>query len=147
MLSPQFFLFGACVVCALVSLLSGSSWTTIATIGVALLGIGQALGISDCWTAGAIISGAYFGDKTSPLSDTTILASSTTGVDIFRHIRFMMLTTIPAFLLTLVVFFMAGMGLGSDAEVQVAQYTEGLSSACLRSLICHTASSICSVRC
>lgn len=125
-LSPQFFLLGACVICALVSLLSGSSWTTIATIGVALLGIGDALGISAAWTAGAIISGAYFGDKMSPLSDTTILASSTTGVDIFDHIRYMMLTTMPAFLITLVIFFVAGLSMGGEAEVQVAQYTEGL---------------------
>ena len=127
-LSPQFFLVGACVICALVSLLSGSSWTTIATIGVALLGIGDALGISEAWTAGAIISGAYFGDKMSPLSDTTILASSTTRVDIFEHIRYMMLTTTPAFLITLVIFFVAGLGMGGNTEVQVEQYTEGLAS-------------------
>ena len=74
-ISPQFFLVSACIICALVSVLSGSSWTTIATIGVALLGISHALGISEAWAAGAIISGAYFGDKMSPLSDTTILAS------------------------------------------------------------------------
>ena len=73
-MSPQFFLVSSCVICAFISLLSGSSWTTIATIGVALLGIGHALGVSEAWTAGAIISGAYFGDKMSPLSDTTILA-------------------------------------------------------------------------
>ena len=127
-LSPQFFLVGACVICALVSLLSGSSWTTIATIGVALLGIGDALGVSEAWTAGAIISGAYFGDKMSPLSDTTILASSTTRVDIFDHIRYMMLTTTPAFLITLVIFFVAGLGMGGNTEVQVEQYTEGLAS-------------------
>ena len=84
-MSPQFFLVSACIVCALVSVLSGSSWTTIATIGVALLGIGHALGVSEAWTAGAIISGAYFGDKMSPLSDTTILASSATGTDLFVH--------------------------------------------------------------
>ena len=86
-MSPQFFLVSACVICSLVSVLSGSSWTTVATIGVALLGISEALGISAAWTAGAIISGAYFGDKMSPLSDTTILASSITGVDLFAHIR------------------------------------------------------------
>ncbi|MDE5998915.1 MAG: hypothetical protein K2H04_02415 [Bacteroidaceae bacterium] len=91
-MSPQFFLVSACVICALVSLLSGSSWTTVATIGVALLGISEALGISTAWTAGAIISGAYFGDKMSPLSDTTILASSSTGTDLFVHIRYMMYT-------------------------------------------------------
>ena len=126
-MSPQFFLVSSCVICALVSLLSGSSWTTIATIGVALLGIGHALGVSEAWTAGAIISGAYFGDKMSPLSDTTILASSATGTDLFVHIRYMMLTTIPTFLITLVIFFVAGLGNGSGEELQVGQYTEGLS--------------------
>lgn len=125
-MSPQFFLVSACVICALVSLLSGSSWTTIATIGVALLGIGHALGVSEAWTAGAIISGAYFGDKMSPLSDTTILASSTTGTDLFVHIRYMMLTTTPTFLITLTIFFFAGLGNGEGAELQVGEYTEGL---------------------
>ena len=129
LLSPQFFLVSACVICALVSLLSGSSWTTIATIGVALLAISHALGISEAWAAGAIISGAYFGDKMSPLSDTTILASSTTGVDLFTHIRYMMLTTTPAFLLTLIIFLAMGPGQGSGAQsLHVAQYTQGLAS-------------------
>ena len=128
MLSPQFFLLCACVICALVSLLSGSSWTTIATIGVALLGISHALGISEAVAAGAIISGAYFGDKMSPLSDTTILASSTTGVDIFTHIRYMMFTTMPAFAITLIIFAMIGLGQGSDSVVHVGQYTEGLAA-------------------
>lgn len=128
LLSPQFFLVSACLICALVSLLSGSSWTTVATIGVALLGISHALGISEAWAAGAIISGAYFGDKMSPLSDTTILASSTTGVDLFTHIRYMMLTTMPAFLLTLVIFFVSGLGQGADSSIHVGQYTEGLAA-------------------
>lgn len=127
-LSPQFFLVSACVICALVSLLSGSSWTTIATIGVALLGIGQALGVSQAWTAGAIISGAYFGDKMSPLSDTTILASSAVRVDIFEHIRYMGLTTAPAILITLVIFLIAGLGHGNDGPLHVEQYTTGLAS-------------------
>ena len=127
LLSPQFFLVSACLICALVSLLSGSSWTTIATIGVALLGISHALGINEAVAAGAIISGAYFGDKMSPLSDTTILASSTTGVDLFTHIRYMMLTTMPAFVLTLIIFAVIGLGQGSDSIVHVSQYTEGLS--------------------
>ncbi len=126
-MSPQFFLVSSCVICALVSLLSGSSWTTIATIGVALLGIGHALGISEAWTAGAIISGAYFGDKMSPLSDTTILASSATGTDLFTHIHYMTLTTTPTFCITLTIFFFAGLGGGETTELQVAQYTEGLS--------------------
>lgn len=125
-MSPQFFLVSACVICALVSLLSGSSWTTVATIGVALLGISEALGISTAWTAGAIISGAYFGDKMSPLSDTTILASSSTGTDLFVHIRYMMYTTVPTFLITLLIFLIAGFGNGERTELQVAEYTEGL---------------------
>ena len=126
-MSPQYFLASTCIICAVVSLLSGSSWTTIATIGVALLGIGQALGVSEAWTAGAIISGAYFGDKMSPLSDTTILASSATGTDLFTHIRYMMLTTLPTISITLVIFVIAGLSNSHDVEVQVAQYTEGLS--------------------
>ncbi len=126
-MSPQFFLISSCIICALVSLLSGSSWTTIATIGVALLGIGHALGVSEAWTAGAIISGAYFGDKMSPLSDTTILASSATGVDLFTHIRYMMYTTMPSFIIALIIFFIAGLGDAADTEIQVGEYTEGLS--------------------
>ena len=125
-MSPQFFLVSTCIICALVSLLSGSSWTTIATIGVALLGIGHALGVSEPWTAGAIISGAYFGDKMSPLSDTTILASSSTGTDLFTHIRYMMLTTVPTFLITTVIFLVAGLGYGDGAQLEVGEYTEGL---------------------
>ena len=125
-LSPQFFLVSTCAICALISLLSGSSWTTIATIGIAFLGIGEALGVSEAWTAGAIISGAYFGDKMSPLSDTTILASSATGTDIFRHIRYMMFTTVPTILITLAIFFVAGLGFATEAEMHVGQYTEGL---------------------
>ncbi|MBQ6189279.1 MAG: sodium:proton antiporter [Bacteroidaceae bacterium] len=125
-MSPQFFLVSSCIICSLVSLLSGSSWTTIATIGVALLGIGHALGVSEAWTAGAIISGAYFGDKMSPLSDTTILASSATGTDLFAHIRYMMLTTIPTFLITILIFLFAGQG-GEGVELHVSEYTEGLS--------------------
>ena len=128
MISPQFFLVCACIICAMVSLLSGSSWTTIATIGVALLGISHALGINEAIAAGAIISGAYFGDKMSPLSDTTILASSTTGVDLFAHIHYMMFTTIPAFTLTLIIFAVMGLGQGGESTVHVRQYTEGLAS-------------------
>ena len=128
LLSPRFFLVTACVICSIVSLLSGSSWTTIATIGVALLGVGEALGIDKAWTAGAIISGAYFGDKMSPLSDTTILASSATRVDLFVHIRYMMHTTVPALSISLVIFLIAGLGHDSASTVNVEQYTHGLQS-------------------
>ena len=127
-ISPQFFLFTSCIICALVSVLSGSSWTTIATIGVAFIGIGHALGISEAWTAGAIISGAYFGDKMSPLSDTTILASSSVRVDIFEHIRYMVLTTTPSILITLVIFLVAGLGHGSEDALHIEQYVDGLNS-------------------
>ena len=126
MMSPQFFLVSSCAICALVSLSSGSSWTTIATIGVALLGIGHALGVSEAWTAGAIISGAYFGDKMSPLSDTTILASSATGTDLFEHIRYMMLTTVPTFVITLIIFLVAGLSFGGEQQLHISLYTEGL---------------------
>ena len=91
-LHPQWFLVSSCVLCALISLLIGSSWTTVATIGVALMGIGKAHGFDDGWIAGSIISGAYFGDKLSPLSDTTVLASSVSGTPLFTHIRYMLFT-------------------------------------------------------
>lgn len=100
-LHPSFFLVASCVICAVVSLMTGSSWTTIATIGVALMGIGKAMGFSEGWVAGAIISGAYFGDKLSLLSDTTVLASSTAGVEVFTHIRYMLCTTVPSMLIAL----------------------------------------------
>ena len=108
-ISPKIFLLTACVLCAVVSLMTGSSWTTIATVGVALLGIGRAEGFSDAMTAGALISGAYFGDKISPLSDTTVLASSISGVDLFRHIRYMLGTTVPSFAITLMIFTVLGL--------------------------------------
>ena len=87
LIHPNFFLVSCCVICAVVSVMTGSSWTTIATIGIALMGIGKAQGFEEGWIAGAIISGAYFGDKVSPLSDTTILASSVTETPLFTHIR------------------------------------------------------------
>ena len=102
---PKLFLGVACIICALVSLVTGSSWTTIATIGVALMGIGQAMGFSEGWIAGAIISGAYFGDKVSALSDTTVLASAASKVPLFEHIKYMLITTVPSFTIAVIVFF------------------------------------------
>ena len=124
-MSPQWFLVSACVICALVSVITGSSWTTIATIGIALMGIGQALGFHEGWAAGAIISGAYFGDKISPLSDTTVLASSTAGTPLFTHIRYMLYTTVPTFLITLAIFTIEGLGHAPAAteHVQMVQQT------------------------
>lgn len=125
-MSPQFFLASACLICSIVSLMTGSSWTTIATIGIALLGIGEALGVPQSWTAGAIISGAYFGDKISPLSDTTTLAASSAGTDLFRHIRFMLYTTVPTMTITLIIFLIAGFWYG-NGDISVDEYTDGLS--------------------
>lgn len=107
-LDPSLFLAITCVVCAAVSVVTGSSWTTIATIGVAFIGIGSVMGYNEAWVAGAIISGAYFGDKVSPLSDTTVLAASSCGIDLFRHIRFLMYTTVPAMFLAIMVFLTVG---------------------------------------
>lgn len=127
-ISPRFFLVSACLICAAVSVMIGSSWTTIATIGVALLGIGRAEGFSDAMIAGAIISGAYFGDKISPLSDTTVMASSLNSVPLFSHIRYMMLTTVPSMLITLVIFLVLGLLQGGEHSENIAVYSDVLSS-------------------
>ena len=125
---PKVFLFTACLLCALVSLMTGSSWTTIATVGVALLGIGRAEGFSDAMTAGAIISGAYFGDKISPLSDTTVLASTVNRVELFEHIRFMMLTTVPSITITLAVFAILGITHNGSSSGEMEVYSNILSN-------------------
>ncbi|MDE7154543.1 MAG: sodium:proton antiporter [Muribaculaceae bacterium] len=125
-LQPGLFLMEACVICALVSVLSGSSWTTIATIGVALMGIGSVMGYGEGWVAGAIISGAYFGDKVSPLSDTTVLASSTCGVGLFSHIRNLTYTTVPAIGITLLAFTAVSLMHTPVAEAQEAAVVHAL---------------------
>lgn len=107
---PKVFLFTAVVVCSIVSVVTGSSWSTVATIGIAMLGIGKALGFNEAIAAGAIISGAYFGDKMSPLSDTTNLAPAMAGTDLFTHIRYMLYTTVPSMTLTLIIFLVIGFG-------------------------------------
>ncbi len=117
-ISPKIFLVAACIICAIVSLASGSSWSTIATVGIALLGIGNALNISEGLVAGAIISGAYFGDKMSPLSDTTNLAPAMAGTDLFTHIRYMMYTTIPTFIITLIIFFIVGLSFENNQNIE-----------------------------
>lgn len=123
---PSVFLASACIISGIISLVTGSSWTTIATIGIALLGIGRALGFSDGWTAGAIISGAYFGDKISPLSDTTVLASSSCGTPLFKHIRYMLLTTVPSLSVALMIFVVAGLFMGSNNATDTSVYTSAL---------------------
>lgn len=125
-INPKFFLASACIICILVSVMTGSSWTTIATIGIALMGIGQAQGYSEGWIAGAIISGAYFGDKISPLSDTTVLAASVTRTPLFDHIRYMMITTIPSIVITLIIFFIVGLTSNSASEVNIQEISNTL---------------------
>jgi NhaC family Na+:H+ antiporter len=108
-LNPTIFLFAACIVCAIVSIATGSSWTTAATVGIALIGIGKALGLSEGMIAGAVLSGAYFGDKMSPLSDTTNLAPAMAGTDLFTHIRYMTITTVPSITIALILFLVIGL--------------------------------------
>ncbi len=123
---PSLFLASCCLICAIVSVMTGSSWTTIATIGIALMGIGEAQGFAEGWVAGAIISGAYFGDKISPLSDTTVLASSVTYTPLFAHIRYMLITTVPTMLITLAIFTVAGFMHSAEATSQIAGFAEAL---------------------
>ena len=105
---PSYFLVATCVICSVVSLATGSSWTTAGTVGIALIGVGQGLGVPLPMVAGAIISGAYFGDKMSPLSDSTNLAPAVAGAELFEHIRHMLYTTVPALLIALVLYTVLG---------------------------------------
>ncbi|CAM1351311.1 Na+/H+ antiporter NhaC [Tenacibaculum insulae] len=107
-LNPTIFLVACLIICAVISIATGSSWTTSATVGIALIGIGEALGISLGMTAGAVLSGAYFGDKMSPMSDTTNLAPAMAGTDLFTHIRYMSYTTVPTFVVTMIFFIILG---------------------------------------
>lgn len=122
LLHPKIFLFASVLICSIVSVSTGSSWSTVATIGVALLGIGKALGFNEAIIAGAIISGAYFGDKMSPLSDTTNLAPAVAGTDLFTHVRYMVVTTVPSLSITMIIFLVLGFtvnlsGNASNAEL------------------------------
>ena len=119
---PEVFLVSSSLLCALVSLMIGSSWTTVATIGVALMGIGKAHGFDDGWIAGSIITGAYFGDKLSPLSDTTVLASSVSGTPLFTHIRYMLYTTVPTYCVSLVIFLIAGFVMNVSGQGNVMEF-------------------------
>ena len=123
---PEVFLVSSSLLCALVSLMIGSSWTTVATIGLALMGIGKAHGFDDGWIAGSIITGAYFGDKLSPLSDTTVLASSVSGTPLFTHIRYMLYTTVPTFCISLAIFLIAGFTMDVSSHGSVNEFMEGL---------------------
>lgn len=119
-LSPAIFLPATLIICSIISIATGSSWTTSATVGIALIGVGGALGFDLGMVAGAVISGAYFGDKLSPMSDTTNLAPAMAGTDLFTHIRYMTLTTVPTYIITLSLFIILGLTVDIKGDVNIA---------------------------
>ena len=123
-LSPEIFLPASVIIAAVISIATGSSWTTSATVGIALVGIGTALGINPGMIAGAVISGAYFGDKMSPLSDTTNLAPAMAGTDLFTHIRYMTITTVPTIIVTLIVFSILSFTITTTGSADVSNLLE-----------------------
>jgi NhaC family Na+:H+ antiporter len=127
-LNPTIFLAACVIICAVISVATGSSWTTSATVGIALIGIAEALGISVGMTAGAILSGAYFGDKISPLSDTTNLAAAMAGTDLFTHIRYMMITTVPTIIITLLIFVIIGLNLDVSGTTDTSAILHSIES-------------------
>ncbi|GGD52382.1 Na+/H+ antiporter NhaC [Lacimicrobium alkaliphilum] len=118
LLDPSFFYAATCIICAIVAMSIGSSWTTAATVGVALIGVANGMGMSEAVTAGAIVSGAYFGDKISPLSETTNLAPAVAGTELFEHIRYMLWTTIPSFILAVLLFVIVGLNASGQASLE-----------------------------
>ncbi|ARN77665.1 Na+/H+ antiporter NhaC [Nonlabens spongiae] len=125
-LNPTIFLAACVIICAVISVATGSSWTTSATVGIALIGIAGALGIDAGMTAGAVLSGSYFGDKLSPMSDTTNLAPAMAGTDLFTHIKYMSYTTVPTIVVTLIVFVIIGFVSGGEGVADVTQYQEAI---------------------
>lgn len=123
-LAPGYFLVATLLICALISLATGSSWSTAATVGLAMMGVGQALGIPPAMTAGAVVSGAYFGDKMSPLSDTTNLAPAVAGTHLFAHIRHMVYTTLPALLVAFILFGIIGVVRPASGSVETPEYLQ-----------------------
>ncbi|WP_299055163.1 Na+/H+ antiporter NhaC [uncultured Polaribacter sp.] len=128
-LNPTIFLAASVVICAIISIATGSSWTTSATVGIALIGIGNTLGISAGMTAGAVLSGAYFGDKMSPLSDTTNLAPTMAGGELFEHIKYMSITTIPTIIVTLLVFLIIGFSIETTGSPDVSDKLSAIDAA------------------
>lgn len=120
-LNPTIFLPASVIIAAIISIATGSSWTTSATVGIALIGIGQALGINPGMIAGAVISGAYFGDKMSPLSDTTNLAPAMAGTDLFTHIKYMSITTVPTIVVTLIVFVIISLSIDTSGKADISE--------------------------
>ena len=119
-LSPSIFLPASVIICSIISLATGSSWTTSATVGIALIGIAKVIGVPPGMAAGAVLSGAYFGDKMSPLSDTTNLASSMAGAELFDHIKYMSLTTVPTIVITLIIFIFISFGMDTSGPTDTA---------------------------
>jgi NhaC family Na+:H+ antiporter len=128
-LNPTIFLPASVIIAAIISIATGSSWTTSATVGIALIGIGQALGIDSGMIAGAVISGAYFGDKMSPLSDTTNLAPAMAGTDLFTHIKYMTYTTVPTIVITLIVFIIISLATDSNGSTETTFILETIDGA------------------
>ncbi|MFL2624046.1 MAG: Na+/H+ antiporter NhaC [Flavobacteriaceae bacterium] len=129
LLNPTFFLVASVLICAIISIATGSSWTTSATVGIALIGIGDTLGISLGMTAGAVLSGAYFGDKMSPLSDTTNLAPAMAGAKLFEHIKYMAITTVPTFVITLFLFLIIGFNIEINGTPDISNKLEAIDQA------------------
>ena len=129
LLNPTFFLVTSVLICAIISIATGSSWTTSATVGIALIGIGETLGISLGMTAGAVLSGAYFGDKMSPLSDTTNLAPAMAGAKLFEHIKYMAITTVPTFIITLFLFLIIGFNAEINGTPDISNKLEAINQA------------------
>ena len=128
-LNPTIFLAACVVICSIISIATGSSWTTSATVGIALVGIGETLGISVGMTAGAVLSGAYLGDKMSPLSDTTNLAPAMAGGELFAHIKYMALTTIPTIVITLIIFVVIGLNIDTSGTPVIQDKLDAIDSA------------------
>ncbi|WP_405326441.1 Na+/H+ antiporter NhaC [Leeuwenhoekiella sp. LLG6367-2.1] len=128
-LNPSIFLAACVVICAIISVATGSSWTTSATVGIALIGIANALDISLGMTAGAILSGAYFGDKLSPLSDTTNLAPAMAGTDLFTHIQYMLFTTVPTITITIIVFIIIGFNIETSGTADTSAILNSIDDA------------------
>ena len=129
LLNPTFFLVASVLICAVISIATGSSWTTAATVGIALIGIGETLGVSLGMTAGAVLSGAYFGDKMSPLSDTTNLAPAMAGAELFDHIKYMAITTVPTFVITLFLFLIIGFNIEINGTPDISNKLEAIDQA------------------
>jgi len=129
LLNPTFFLVTSVLICAIISISTGSSWTTSATVGIALIGIGETLGISLGMTAGAVLSGSYFGDKMSPLSDTTNLAPAMAGAQLFEHIKYMTITTVPTFIITLFLFLIIGFNAEINGTPDISNKLEAINQA------------------